>query len=280
LAGEFNIKAEHKCWKLMSTEFNKTYGPWAIVTGASSGIGRAFAEVLAEKSVNLVIVARRKERLESLAASLAEKHNVQVVSLELDLNAADFIKNLGDATDDLDIGLVVSNAGFGFKGPHHEQNLGELDKLLNVNARAPMLIARAYAPGLIRRGKGGIIITGSMEGVMGFPWSGAYAASKAYVRALGEALWGELAEHGVDVLVLSPGATDTENLRSQGYDPDKMPGIMTPRTVATLALENIRRGPQYIPGFRNAMTVRILSMLPRRLALKMAAKGIKASLEK
>lgn len=264
----------------MKTEFSETYGPWAIVTGASSGIGKAFAEILAEKGVNLVIAARRKERLEELAQNLTEKHAVQVVPLELDLNAADFLKTLDDATEEMDIGLVVSNAGFGFKGPHHEQSPVALDKLLNVNVRAPMLIARAYAPGLIRRGRGGIIITGSMEGVMGFPWSGAYAASKAYVNALGEALWGELGEHGVDVLVLSPGATDTENLRNQGYDPDKMPGIMSPRTVASSALESIRRGPHYIPGFKNAMTVRILSMLPRRMALKMAAKGIRASLEK
>jgi len=152
--------------------FVERYGPWAVVTGASSGIGRQFATLLAERGLNVLIAARRKDRLERLAAELVAKCGVQVEVLELDLSAADFLQTLLNATANKDVGLVISNAGFGLKGLHHLQERGQLDSMLNVNARAPTLITQAFAPGLIKRGRGGMLITGSVEGFMSFPWSG------------------------------------------------------------------------------------------------------------
>lgn len=264
----------------MSTSFAERYGPWALVTGASSGIGEQFATVLAERGLNLVIGARRRSRLERLAAELRGKHAVEVEVLELDLAAADFLESLLGATAGKDLGLVVCNAGFGLKGLHHLQERAQLDDMLAVNARAPTLIAQAYAPGLIARGRGGLLITGSVEGFLAFPWSAAYAASKAYVRSLGEALWGELRPLGVDVLVLAPSATDTEAVRLQGFDPAQLHNLMSPRDVVELALGQFGKGPTFVPGAKNRAMVRFLTLLPRRWAIGLAGKGTKAALDK
>lgn len=260
--------------------FHERFGPWAVVTGASSGIGAELATLLAERGLNLVITARRKDRLESLAATLASRHGVKIEALELDLTVPGFLDPLLAATGDKDIGLVVSNAGFGFKGLHHDQARGQLDSLINVNVRAPTLISNAFAPQLAKRGRGGLLITGSVEGFFSSPWSAAYAATKAYVHSLGESLWGELKPHGVDVLVVAPGATDTENLKSQGFDAARMKNVMSPRQVAELALANIGNGPVYVPGGGNRLMVRILGMIPRRSRILLVGQGTKAAMDK
>jgi len=260
--------------------FVERYGPWAVVTGASSGIGRQFATVLAERGLSVVITARRKDRLDHLAAELTSKHGVQVQVLELDLTAAGFLEILLGATADKDIGLVVSNAGFGLKGLHHVQERERLDSMLNVNVRAPTLIAQAYSPGLIKRGRGGLLLTGSLEGFLSMPWSAAYAATKAFVHSLGEALWAELSPHGVDVLVLAPGATDTEAAGLQGMDTKQIRNVMPPRQVALTTLDRLRDGPTYLPGAMNRAMVRVLTLLPKRWAITMAGKGTKAALDK
>jgi uncharacterized protein len=264
----------------MSTSFAERYGPWAMVTGASSGIGRQFALLLAERGINVVVAARRKDRLESLAAQMASNSSVQVQVLELDLAAPGFLETMLSATADKDVGLVVSNAGFGYKGLYHLQERSRLDGMLNVNILAPTLIAHAYAPKLIQRGRGGVLITGSVEGFLGMPWSAAYSASKAYVHTLGEALWGELRPRGVDVLVLAPGATDTEAAGIQGLDPNQFPNLMSPREVAQMALDRLGHGPIYVPGAINRAMVRFLTLLPRRSAITMAGKGTKAAIDK
>lgn len=266
--------------QLKDLSFKERYGPWALITGASSGIGREFANVLAERGLNLILVARRKDRLVQMADELSQKFRVAVEALELDLAAPNFLDVLLEAAANKEVGLIVSNAGFGFKGRHHEQDISMLDKLINLNSRAPTLITRAFAPTLIKQKRGGIILTGSVEGIMGFPLSGAYSATKAYVHSLGEALWEELRHDGIDVLVLAPGATDTENLKLQGFDAKKMPNVMKPKKVVELTLDNISNGPTFIPGGSNRATVRFLKMLPRRMALALAAKGTKASMQK
>ncbi len=250
-------------------EFRERYGPWALVTGASSGIGEAFAREIASRGVNLVLVARRSDRLVRLARGLQDAHSIEAIAVEADLCARDFLAPIEAACAGKDIGLVVSNAGFGLKGPHAEQDAGRLDAMLAVNARAPMHLARAFAPGLAKRGRGGLLFTGSMEGFFGFPWSAAYSATKAFVLSLGESLWVELRTQGVDVLVLAPGATDTEALTSQGFRAEDLPGLMQPGEVARLALDRIRRGPTYVSGAMNRWSTRFLRLLPRSLAVRL-----------
>ena len=187
---------------MMNSDLIDEYGPVALVTGASSGIGKSFAELLAGMGMNLVLVARRVQRLEDLAERLKKKHGVQVKVCQVDLAEASAAQQILDATASLDIGLVVSNAGFGMKGEHAANDPKAMTDMLMVNCNTPMLLANGFVPRLRNRGKGGIIFTSSVEGLMGCPFSTAYAASKALVNSLGEGLWGELTPEGIHVLTI------------------------------------------------------------------------------
>jgi short-subunit dehydrogenase len=264
---------------MASPSFRDRYGPWALVTGASSGMGEHFARELAARGFHLIITARRATLLETLASALRDEHGVEVVSVGLDLSEPDFLPALGHACAGRDVGLVVSNAGFGLKGEHHGLDPTRLGAMVHVNALAPMQLAHFFAPRLIARGRGGLLFTGSLESYMGFPWSSAYAASKAFVTVLGEGLWGELSPRGVDVLVISPGATDTEAPTLQGVDKSKIPSrMMSPAEVARQALAQLGKRPVYIPGFTNRWLIRMLSWMPRRIGLRLAGKGIRDTL--
>lgn len=227
-------------------EFIDRYGPVAVVTGASSGIGKSFATLLAVQGLHLVLVARRIDRLETLATELSAQYGVEVKSCQVDLNDPSAAEQIFSATQGLDVGLLVSNAGFGFKGHYDEADPAQLSEMMMVNCHAPMLLARGFIPRLRRRGKGGIIFTGSIEGLMGFPYSTMYSATKGFIQNLGEGLWAELKPAGIDVLALCPGATDTEALARHGLDASTMENLSTPDEVAAKALEHIDKGPLYI----------------------------------
>lgn len=256
-------------------DFRKQYGPVALVTGASSGIGKGFAELLAAKGLNLVLVARRVERLEALASRLQEEHGIRIDICQADLGEQLAAEQLLETTASLDIGLVVSNAGFGIKGEYASGDAGRLSDMLMVNCHAPMLLAHGFLPRLRARGRGGIIFTSSVEGLIACPFSTAYSATKSFLNSLGQGLWGELAQEEIDVLTLCPGATDTEALVLQGIDPGTLDDLMSPDEVARLTLENIKNGPIYVPSQHyKAMFDALLSM-PRRDALLAMADNMK-----
>jgi hypothetical protein len=263
----------------MADDFSHRYGPWALVTGASSGIGEQFARALAARGLNLIVTARRAALLEALAADIGHRHGVRVEVLALDLSRQDFLPALTAACANKDIGLVVSNAGFGLKGENHRQDSAQLTAMLNVNCHAPMIVAWHFAPRLIERGRGGLLITSSMEGFVAFPYSAAYSATKAFSRWLGESLWVELRPYGVDVMVLAPGATDTEALTLQGFDKNQMTGVMTPAEVVREALDRLGRRPVVLTGWLNRMFIGFLTMLPRRAAVLLAGKGMKMAID-
>lgn len=258
-----------------ANHFIDQYGPVALVTGASSGIGKAFAELLAAQGFDLVLVARRVQRLDELAVQLEEQYGVDVHVRQIDLAAANAAQQILDATNALDIGFVISNAGFGFKGAYADGDTDIMSEMLMVNCHTPMQLAHGFIPRLQRRKKGGIIFTSSVEGLIGCPYSTAYAASKALVNSLGEGLWAELKPEGIDVLTLCPGATDTEAPRKQGIDPATLQNVMSPDDVAKLALENIQNGPTYIPSAHYRASFDHLLSMPRRDALQMMAKSMK-----
>jgi uncharacterized protein len=255
--------------------FRDRYGPISLVTGASSGIGWAFAEELAKRGLDLVLTARRIDRLQELASRLQSAHGVKVHVVEADLADPAAPALLLDRTRDLDIGLVVSNAGFGLKGPHEANDPTAMTKMLMVNCNAPFQLAHGFIPRLQVRGKGGLLFTSSVEGLMGCPYSAAYSASKALVVALGEALWGELAGSGINVLTLCPGATESEAAAKQGIDITKLQNVMPARDVARLALDNLADGPTYIPSEAYKTPFDQLLALPRRDALRAMAAGMK-----
>ncbi|MCB1676114.1 MAG: SDR family NAD(P)-dependent oxidoreductase, partial [Halioglobus sp.] len=248
-------------------DFCQCYGPLALVTGASSGIGMAFARLLAERGLDLVLVARREDRLAALARELMAEHGVDVRVLAVDLAAPDATERAVEALDGGDIGLLVSNAGFGLKGAHEDNDPEVMAALLQVNCLAPLQLSHRLIPRLRERGRGGIIITSSVEGFMGVPYSAAYAASKAFTNSLAESLWGELSPAGIDVLALCPGSTDTEAHDRQGIDRGKLQDMMSPHEVAALALDNLAQGPVYIAGEQNRAMFDALLAMPRREAL-------------
>lgn len=255
--------------------FADRYGPVALVTGASSGIGLAFAEALAAKGLGLVVAARRVERLEDLAERLSGQHGVGVKIVEVDLADPAAARVLLAATEALDVGLLVSNAGFGLKGDFAAGDAQAIADMLTVNCHAPLQLAHGFIPRLRRRGKGGIILTSSVEALMGVPYSTAYSATKALVSAFGEGLWAELEGDGIDVLTLCPGATESEAAGLQGIDIAKLSHVMPAAEVAASTLENIRNGPTFFSSEVYRANFEKLLSMPRRDALLMMAQAMK-----
>ncbi|MDB5726295.1 MAG: hypothetical protein JWQ16_3049 [Novosphingobium sp.] len=260
-------------------DFATRYGPVAVVTGASSGIGTAFAEQLAGKGMDLVLVARRTDRLTELGDRLSNAHGVKVRTLSVDLARADASDVILEATADLDVGLLVSNAGFSMKGEHANNDPAEMAEMLMVNCHAPLQLTRGFIPRLRTRGRGGIVLVSSVEGLIGCPYSAAYAATKALVKSLGEGLWGELQPDGIDVLTLCPGATESEAAARSGMDLSKLQNVMKAADVAALTLDNLRNGPVFISSDHYRKQFEGLLAMPRRDALAAMAAGLKQSLK-
>jgi short-subunit dehydrogenase len=249
------------------TDFKARYGPAALVTGASSGIGWGFAEELGERGLDLVLTARRTDRLEELAERLRRRRGVTATVLPVDLAQRDAPQRILDATRSLDIGLVVSNAGFGFKGEHSSIDADGMADMLMVNCNAPLQLTHGFIPRLRARGRGGIVLTSSVEALIGCPNSAAYSASKALVNAFGEALWAELHGGGIDVLTLCPGATESEAAAKQGIDLATLANVMAAREVAGATLDALTEGPTFFPSAHYKATFDRLLAMPRREAL-------------
>ncbi len=256
-------------------DFVDRYGPWAVVAGASEGIGASFSTKLAARGLNLVLVARRIEPLESLASEIRAKTSVQVRVHPLDLGAADAVSGMKAATDDLDVGLLIYNAAYSAIGRFLDLEIEDHVKAVDVNVTGPLRMAHHFGRRLARRGKGGIILMSSMSSLQGTAMVANYAATKAYDAILAEGLWYELREHGVDVLGCLAGATLTPNYESST---DRIPsrGLakpMDPDEVTEQALHDLGRRPTGVSGRRNAAASMLLSrLLPRRAAIGMVSK--------
>ncbi|HUD30832.1 MAG TPA: SDR family NAD(P)-dependent oxidoreductase [Novosphingobium sp.] len=258
----------------MPDQFRATYGPVALVTGASSGIGLAFAEELAMRGFDLVLTARRTDLLDALAERLLSSHAVRTTVLGADLADPDAPARILEATQGTDIGLVVSNAGFNVKGRFEDTDAAKMARMLTVNCHAPMQLAHGMIPRLKARGHGGLLFTGSVEGLIGCPYSSAYSATKALVVAMGEGLWGEMTGTGIDVLTLCPGATESEATAGM----DGLANLQAAPEVARLALDNLREGPTFVPHAHYRAMFDQLRALPRREALAGMAEGMRARL--
>ena len=237
------------------------YGPWALITGASDGIGQALAGRLAAEGINVVLVARSKHRLQAIAAELSAVHNVETMVLPVDLTDPGAAGTVEDLTGRLDVGLVVLAAGFGTTGTFLETPLAEELDLVAVNVTAIARLSHTFAGRLAARGRGGIILFGSIVGWQGVPGQANYAASKAYVQSLAEGLHDELKPRGVDVLSVAPGPVDSGFGARAGLT---MTSATSPEVVATAALNALGRRT-VIPGARGKFLTLALTPLPRRI---------------
>lgn len=241
------------------------YGPWALIVGGSEGVGAAFARMLAADGFKLVLVARKPGPLEALAAEL-RAGGAEVRTLSADLSKPDVLDRVRTVTDDVEVGLLIYNAGANdTRGNFLELPREVPDSVIAINVLGQTNFARHYGAPMCQRGRGGIILTGSLGGYMGSPTLAAYTASKAFSRIFTEALWGECQPFGVDVLHLNIGFTATPAMARLG-----MPVELAepPETVAREGLENIANGPVWIvstPG--NVERVRVISVIDDRAGL-------------
>ena len=239
-------------------DFKEKYGPWALVTGASRGIGQAFCAELAKKQFHLVMVARNQRSLEKLAHQLEEEFHIQTLPVAVDLTTNEAFPKLLEATQGLDLGLIVNNAGISGAGPFLEQSFEQLEELLKLNAGAPLLLSHGFLQRSLKNRKhSGIILVASNAAYQSIPFLADYSASKAYLLTLGEALHWELKEKGVDVLVVCLGLTKTEGLsRSRHLDFSKFPfGFSPPEYGVRKALEALGKTSSILPHWRDRFLV-------------------------
>jgi short-subunit dehydrogenase len=219
------------------------FGPWAVITGASSGIGQAFAEQLATRKINLLLAARSTERLERLGDRLCRAHGVTCLPITTDLSRPDGARRVIEAAAELDVGLLISNAGTGRPGRYIDQDLVELQDRLRLNTTTHLELTHAFAGRLATRGRGGMILVSAHGAIHGLPNMAHDGATKAYVHSLGEALHRELAPAGVTVTVMLPGNVDTPVIQALGIDGARLPLPLLPADVAARqALTALRRG--------------------------------------
>jgi short-subunit dehydrogenase len=243
------------------------YGQWAVITGASAGIGAEFARALAHEGLSCVLVARRQDRLQALAAELERTWNVSTRTLAVDLGAPDGAEQLLRAVEDLEVGVLVNNAGFGYAGRFDKQETERLRSMVQLNCVAPVILTSRLLPAMRARRRGAVIITGSIAGAQPVPFNGVYSATKAFDRYFGEALWAELQGTGVDVLVLEPGPTDTE---FQAVAGETAHAGEPPAQVVSVALAALARQPSVVSGWFNWLRSNSSRFFPRSIVALIA----------
>jgi short-subunit dehydrogenase len=236
------------------------YGQWAVVTGASDGIGKAFAELLAQAGFNLVVAARRQDVLAGIARNLSTSHGVEVRPVACDLGSPAGVALLEDATKELNAGLLVAAAGFGTSGPFLTSDLNAELGMVDINCRTVAALAYEFGNRFVRRGGGGVVLLSSLVAFQGVPRAANYAATKAYVQTLAEGLRQELSGSGVDVLAVAPGPVRS----GFGQRANMRMGLaQTPAEVARGALRAIGTRGTVRPGFLAQFLEFSLKPLPR-----------------
>lgn len=257
----------------MSTpDFAARYGAWAVVAGASEGLGRAFSVALAARGLNVLLVARREEPLRALAEQLARDHGISAETLALDLSVPDATERLAAVTADREVGLVVANAASVPIGPFATVPPDSLDLAIAVNCRTTLHLARQYLPIMAGRGRGGMVIMSSLAGMQGTPMLSTYASTKAFGLVLAEGLWHEFAPSGVHVIGCAAGAISDPNLAA--VKAKRAPGTLPPERIAEDTLAALGLGPRVVPGGTNRVAALLMGrLLPRRMAVRIMARN-------
>jgi len=245
---------------------NSKYPNTALITGASSGIGEAFARKLASFGFNVIIAARRKDRLEKIAEEIRTNHKVEVVVVQADLSEENFFQKIIETVGEREIGILINNAGLGSVSEFAEANAEHEIKMVKVNCVAPVVLTHHFLPQMIKRKSGAIIFLGSILSFQPTPFSAAYSATKAFNSYLGDALWYELKKYNIDVLSLNPGGTDTEFLRLS-----KRSNLLIriPEEVVETALKALGKKPSVIDGIINKIVIPLGRFLPRKLLINL-----------
>jgi short-subunit dehydrogenase len=256
--------------------FRARYGPWALVAGASEGLGAEFARQLAGRGVDVILVARRAEVLDGLATELRAISRVGVVTASLDLGRPDLADQLAALTAGREVGLAVYNAAASMIGPFLDQDLASKLRIVDVNCRGPLVVAHQLGAAMAARGRGGLILMSSLAATQGSPLVATYAATKAFNLVLAEGLWYELGARGVDVLACRAGATRTPGFLASRPRTGAAP-VMDPAPVVRAALAALGRAPSMVPGWANRAAAFLMGrLLPRRTAIRIMGNATRA----
>ncbi|MEK3884335.1 SDR family oxidoreductase [Paenibacillus sp. PL2-23] len=245
-----------------------------LITGASSGIGKAFAELFAKLGYRVILASRNEEKLKELARQLQNHYNVSTIAIPVDLAQSNGAVLLHERLNDQDIKIdvLINNAGIGSFGLLHEQDVRSELEMLQLNVQSLSHLMMLFLPDMVKRGSGRILNMGSTTSFYACPLSANYSASKAFVLSLTESVANELQGTGVTVTALCPGATGTEFFRSAKMDGQKVAdpkALMNPETVAKIGYKALMSGKTYVvPGFQNWLLTQAPRLFPRRFVTK------------
>jgi hypothetical protein len=248
----------------MATSFSSKYGPWALITGASRGLGAEFARQCAERGLNTILVATNADLLQTQADSIKNDYGVEVKTLVLDLSRENILQEITPITDSLEIGLLVNNAGMSKVSPFLNLTIDQLVKQLHVNTRAGLILAHHFGRKMAERGRGGIIFLSSGSAMYGTAYSANYAGTKAYNLIIAESLWYELGRYGVDVLGFMAGSTKTPGWDANAPKPGRFVKVMDVKSSVAEALKALGERPSLIAGRSNRLGYFIMGKIMSR----------------
>jgi short-subunit dehydrogenase len=256
-------------------DWKEKYGPWALVTGASSGLGAEFIVQLAERGLNLILVARRKDRMDTLAQQMRETHGISTRVIAVDLTSDGACDLVARETADLEVGLLINNAGYGLSGAYCDLDPQKQANMTVLNCVVPVLLTNHFLPGMVERKRGGLIFLASTAAYQPTPYLGTYGATKAFNLMIGESLWHEYRGSGVDSLALSPGFTRTEftdvaNIQDAGAFREA-----TPDVVVAAGLRSLGKTPSVVHGLTNKVLAFSVRIMPRRLVMAITGAALK-----
>lgn len=258
--GHAQRSAPTRTFTRAQSRLRERYGPWAVVTGASDGIGRAFAVRLAEAGISVVLAARREALLDGLASELAALGDIESRVVAVDLATPAGVEALIARTRELDVGLLVASAGYGTSGPFVESAIDDELGMIDVNCRAVAALSHEFGRRFVERGRGGIVLMSSIVAFQGVPRAANYSATKAWVQTFAEALRLELRPLGVDLIASAPGPIRSGFAARASMT---MGLAQTPATVAGTTLAALGRVGTVRPGWLSRLLESALMFLPR-----------------
>ncbi|AFN75707.1 short-chain dehydrogenase/reductase SDR [Melioribacter roseus P3M-2] len=244
------------------------YGKWAIVTGASSGIGKEFALYLANEKMNLILISRRSK--DELAKQLIEKFGIEVITLDIDLSKPENMSVVQKEIENRDIGILINNAGFGKAGDFTNHDIRTYTEMINLNCLAPVYLTDIALEIMLNKKRGAVIFLGSLVAYQPTPYMSVYSATKSFDLTLGLALYGEYKKKGIDILVVNPGPTKTEFHKVAGSD-----GGFFQREAADVvktAMKSLGKKPAVLDGIINKILVCAGRFIPVKLSLAITEK--------
>ncbi|HOO98091.1 MAG TPA: SDR family NAD(P)-dependent oxidoreductase [Bacteroidales bacterium] len=247
------------------------YGKQALIAGASEGIGAEFSLYLAKAGINLVLIARGKEKLESFASFLEENYHIKVQPVSCDLSDNDSVNYLTTVLGNGRTDILVYNAALSYIGPFEADTDEHMNRIMQANMITPLNLVKRIGGEMAAKGRGAIILMSSLAGLQGSGFLSSYASTKAFNRILAESLWYEWKDRGVDVIACCAGATSTENyIKTNPGKPGFLaPRVTTPREVVEECFRYLGKRPSFIAGTGNRIAGMFMQrILPRRLAVK------------